>query len=406
MAGQPHHGRWACHELISRLPRVLYSFPHPLGGPGINTTAREQVLALASLGMNVTVYCTSLAEGLPRSVRVVQTLSVGGRRIPHRAVGLQCAYDYHDRRVAVAVTRRIADLVHVWPGSCLRTISAASRAGVISFRELPNAHTEDTFADAARAGDEIGVVLPKGYSHRYDSGKLDRETAEFAAADWLLAPSSYVADSFTRRGFSSVLSHRYGYDPDRFRPGPRDPDRPFSALFVGRIEAAKGLHIALTAWRDSGLGSKGRFIVAGRAEPTYERYLRDSLHQPGVEYVGFTSDPAALYRRADVLVFPTYTEGSALVAYEALASGVIPLVSTAAGAPVRDGIDGLLHEVGDTAALTGQLRSLAEDSARRERMRCAGVAASANLTWAAAGRALLDAYRAGLARSARQPPSG
>jgi glycosyltransferase involved in cell wall biosynthesis len=70
----------------------------------------------------------------------------------------------------------------------------------------------------------------------------------------------------------------------------------------------------------------------------------------------------------------------------------VPLVSTAAGAPVRDGVDGLLHDVGDVDTLAGQLKELAADPARLAALRAAGLAGRDELTWARAGRRLADAY--------------
>lgn len=383
--------------------RVLYSFPHPLGTPGINTTAWYQVEALHALGVDVTVYCTSVARPLPPGVRVVETMRVRGRRVPHRAVGVSNALAYHDWRTARAIAAAGAafDVVHCWPSGCRRTIRSAARAGVVSFRELPNAHTADTFAASQEACDEIGVQLPAGMSHRYDRRRLAREEREFAEADVLLAPSDFVADSFRRHGTpeARLARHRYGYDPDRFSAAPVRPDRPFTALFIGRGEPPKGLHLALEAWTAAGID--GRFLIAGSILPAYRDRLSDPLGRPDVEVLGFVSDVAEVMRRADVLVFPTYTEGSALVTYEAMACGVVPLVSTAAGAPVTDGVNALVHQVGDLATLTEHIRRVAGTADEAARLRGGALEASRQLTWHDAGEALVACYRHGLAVRAR-----
>ena len=388
--------------MSSRTLRVLYSFPHPLGGPGINNTAWQQVAGLANAGTPVTVYTTSLRVPLPESVRVVQTLSFAGRRVPHRALGVRRAYAYHDRRVAHALRSEAAhhDLVHCWPGSCLSTIVAAHRLGLPVFREAPNAHTTTTFEDAARAGASVGVELPRGASHRPDARRERGEEREFATADFVLAPSDYVRQSFLDRGVPAdkLLQHHYGYDDTRFTGVRSAEPRPFTAVFIGRGEPAKGLHLALRAWREAGLSTRGRLLVAGRLLPAYERYLAEDLADPSVEVLDFVDDVPGLLGRSDVLLLPSYTEGSALVTYEAMASGAVPLVSTASGAPVRDGVDGLLHEPGDVAVLAGHLRELADDPARLAALRDASLAAARTLTWRDAAARLLDCYERGLHR--------
>jgi glycosyltransferase involved in cell wall biosynthesis len=94
-----------------------------------------------------------------------------------------------------------------------------------------------------------------------------------------------------------------------------------------------------------------------------------------------------------VLLLPTWTEGSALVTYEAMGAGCIPLVSNASGAPVLDGITGLLHEVGDRRQLSQQLDRLASQPSLLDNLRSNVVEAARSLTWLAAGQRLADAYR-------------
>ena len=394
---------------------VLYSFPHPLGAPGINTTAWQQIAALAEHGAEVTVYCTSLTVPLPPAVRVVETLTAFGRRIPHRVLGVARTLSYHDARVARALRRHPGrwDVVHCWPSSAIRTIAAARATGVRSFRELPNAHTAATFASSKRACAEIGIQLPEDYSHAFDATRLALEEREFGAADFLLAPSEFVRQSFLDHGIEPgrLLRHRYGYDPDRFQPAARataehptggsaavtPPARTLTGIFVGRGEPPKGLHIALRAWLGSEAGRQGgQFLIVGSMLAEYGDYLKPMLDEPNVCYLGFTDDVGAALGRADVLVFPTYTEGSALVSYEAMACGVIPLASTAAGAPVQDGVDGLLHEPGAVSALIAQLDMLADRPELRARLRARALATAAGLTWSAAGSELLARYRDGL----------
>jgi D-inositol-3-phosphate glycosyltransferase len=380
------------------MPAVLYSFPHPLGGPGINNTAWQQVNALAELGVPTTVYCTSLRTPLPAQVTVIETLVLARQRIPHRAIGLQRAYTYHDLRVAYAIKSSAGrfDVVHCWPRACLHTIASARRRQVRSLRELPNAHTAQTFRDAAAAGASIGVELPRGASHRFDARRLRMENSEFELADYLLAPSEYVARSFVAAGIADakLLRHQYGFDPAMF-PAPEllRPDRLFTAAFVGRGEPAKGLHVALEAWLASGVAERGRFIVLGHILESYREAMAHLLRHDSVELPGFVSDVGAILRQVDVLVFPTFTEGSALVTYEAMASGAVPLTSTAAGAPVVDGVDGLLHDPGDVATIASQLRDLDADRDRLARLRLAALSRRGDLTWRAAAERTLDAYR-------------
>ncbi len=383
--------------------RVLYSFPHPIGTSGINNTAWQQVKGLHDAGIRVILYCTSVARQLPAGVELHQTLAVAGRRIPHRALGRRGAYEYHDRRVAMALRRLRGeiDVVHCWPGSCHHTVAAARRLGIATFREAPNAHTAQTFEDAERAVRDAGVPLPEHHSHRYRDARLSREESEFAEVDFLLAPSPYVEESFLARGTASwrLLRHRYGYDPAAFpSPGPRDASRPFTAAFVGRGDPTKGLHLALDAWLRSDASHRGQLLICGNVQGTYAAALRERLEHPSVIVLGFVKDVGSVLARSDVLLLPSYTEGSALVTYEAQGSGAVPLVSNATGAAVTHELNGLLHDTGDVTTLAGQLNHLLEQPEVLARMRSAALENSRLLTWQEAGRVLAGAYRDGVAR--------
>jgi glycosyltransferase involved in cell wall biosynthesis len=378
--------------------RVLYSFPDRIGRSGIGTTAYEQVRGIAGHGVDVTLYCTSVERELPANVRVVTTLSVGGRRIPHRVLGVDRAYAYHDRRVAAAL-RSIGpgvDLVHCWPRATVHTSRAAHRRGIPSAREVPNTHTACAFEVVAREAQKLGLDGWEGYSHTFSSKILDLEEREYAEADALLVPSEYSRGTFVDRGVPAdkLVLHRYGYDAGRFEAGgeSRDRDRPFTAVFVGRCEPRKGLHYALRAWHDSGAAENGRLVICGSFEPGYRELVEPLLDHPSVEVRGFVTDPAAVMRESDVFVFPSIEEGSALVTYEAQACGCALLVSDAAGAAFTDGREGLVHSAGDVETLTGQMRRLAADRELRETLRTAALANASRLTWTDAGQVLADAY--------------
>jgi glycosyltransferase involved in cell wall biosynthesis len=295
------------------------------------------------------------------------------------------------------------DLVHAWPRACLSTFAAARQVGLTSFRESPNPHTATAFAAAKAAAVSVGVSVPRDHSHFDDPERLAAEVREYAAADFILVPSEFVRTSYVELGLdpACLLPHRYGFDPERF-PEPDGPARTerdgFTALFLGSGEPRKGLHLALEAWASAALDEDSSLVVAGRLEAPYEAALRPLTDRASVRLIGFQRDTGGLLRGSDVLLLPSLSEGSALVTYEAMASGVVPLVSSAAGAPVVDGVDGLVHDVGDVETLAAQLRLLHSDRHRLQRLRAAGLRRRDELNWAAAAKTLDGAYRLGLRR--------
>jgi glycosyltransferase involved in cell wall biosynthesis len=117
-----------------------------------------------------------------------------------------------------------------------------------------------------------------------------------------------------------------------------------------------------------------------------------------VEVMGFTTDVPAVMRECDVLVLPSIEEGSALVTYEARASGCVLMVSDAAGARCEHMVDGLVHKSRDVATIRAQFDMLSDDAALLERLRAASLAGVPALTWQAAAKRLASAYRNCLSR--------
>ena len=377
--------------------QAFYSFPTRLGTPGIGTTAWHQVAGLAEHGVEVTAVCASCERTPPEGVRVVETLRVGGIKIPFRALGFIRAVGLHDRLAAGILSRRRTDVdvVHCWPLGAERTLARAAELGLPGLLERPNAHTRFAFAAVEQACRDLGIPIDSSSPHLPRPDRLAREEREYALARGLLCPSDFVARSFLAEGVpeARLLRHRYGYDPTRFHPNGRSPGgRQFTAGFVGRGEPRKGLHFALRAWLDSGAAEAGRFVIAGAIEPAYSRVLEPLLAHPSVEHHGHVSDPAALMRDCDVLMLPSLEEGSALVTYEARACGCVLVVSDRAGAHCAPDVDALVHPAGDLATLTRELASLVENPEKLASMRAASLAGAPKLTWSKAGEVLAGLY--------------
>ena len=388
---------------------VLYSFPDVVGKPGIGVAALHNVRVLADEGVDVTLVCASLGPHaeVDSARAVISTLAFGSVRVPHRALGIDRAYRYHDRKAGDVLGRLAGevDLVHTWPRAVLQTAMVAHHHGIPVVREVSNTHTAHAYEVVAAEHARLGVPVPPGHSHAYDAARLALEEAEYEASDLLLVPSEHSRQTFLERGFSPdrLAPHAYGFDPSEYYPDPRRLERegPLTFLFAARCEPRKGLHYLLRAWHDSGLPSRGaKLVVCGEFIPGYREALLPLLEHPSIEWRGFVADLGAVMRESDVFVLPSIEEGSALVTYAAQASGTAILVSDAAGARCTHRADGLVHSAGDLDALVAHLRLVETDRLLLDQLRRAGIETARNLTWFAAGRNLMLNYE----RALRQGP--
>jgi glycosyltransferase involved in cell wall biosynthesis len=98
-------------------------------------------------------------------------------------------------------------------------------------------------------------------------------------------------------------------------------------------------------------------------------------------------------RNSDILLLPTVEEGFGLVCTEAMASGCVPIVSEACTDICQHMENALVHPVGALETLTQHITLVHEDRVLLAKLRETGVRRVPEITWSAAGRRLVDAYR-------------
>jgi glycosyltransferase involved in cell wall biosynthesis len=101
-----------------------------------------------------------------------------------------------------------------------------------------------------------------------------------------------------------------------------------------------------------------------------------------VVVLDFVKDIGALYRSADVFIFPSLEEGGPQVTYEACGCA-LPVITTpmGAGRVVRHGQEGFVLDPLDRSGWIAAIRELAEDPLKRAAMAAAARARADLFTW-------------------------
>lgn len=379
--------------------RVLYSFPHKLGVGRICYTAWQQVNGLAAAGAELVVFPGVLSKAVPPAVRVRPTLAWGKLRIPYKLVGRMRTLALHDYIVSKRIEKLAGriDIIHAWPLGALRTLKTATRLGIPTVLERPNAHTGFAYEVVQKECERLGIAMPPGHEHAYNPAVLEREELEYIAADYLLCPSDFVAQTFRDRGFPAgkLARHQYGFDDKLYHPDPLKtaPNGGLKVLFAGGCAPRKGLHYALEAWLQSSACQTGTFQIAGEFISGYAERLSTQLAHPSIKVLGYRNDLPELMRSSDVFVLPSIEEGSALVTSEARGSGCVLLVSDAAGAVCTHSENALMHCAGDTRTLAQHMSLLHENRPLLTKLRLASLSTIGAITWNTAGVRLLQVYQ-------------
>jgi glycosyltransferase involved in cell wall biosynthesis len=165
--------------------------------------------------------------------------------------------------------------------------------------------------------------------------------------------------------------------PNAIRVPQRPPDRSLRGAlqvgFLGRFDVDKDPVLAVEALAQAhALGSRARLEMRGGGPLAAD--VRQAVTDRGlaghVKVAGFVRDVEKFYRRIDVLLLSSRSEGMPLVVLEAMGHE-LPVVATRVGAvplEVADGMTGLLAESGDAGGLGEALAWLEAHPAERLRM--------------------------------------
>lgn len=215
--------------------------------------------------------------------------------------------------------------------------------------------------------DLIRLELEK-YSNWVEQGEgfynspysIERERRE-----WELADKIVVGSDFVKHGLAScnvdaakVVVIPSGVDTTHYewsRRGRYDGVRPLRVLFVGRVSILKGVQYLLEAIKELGPHCvEARFVGAISVKSVIlSKYDENCVFLGAVP----RSTVSEHYKWADVFCFPSITEGSAAVTYEALCSGLPVITTPNSGSIVRNGVDGFVVPVSDSGAIERALMS-------------------------------------------------
>jgi glycosyltransferase involved in cell wall biosynthesis len=363
--------------------RLDIFFPLPLTGHGPSYTCGMIARGLASPELEVTVVTPRVGTLSLSPARVIQALPYWARYLPFNWVRSIAA-----SKIEIAFCAQIgAGSLHtraayIWPDASLQTIAELKKRNVKIFREMINCHRGTAKKILDDAYTRIGAVP----NHTITEASVIAEQDALAAADYVFCPNPMVEASLLANGISAskILPASYGWDPRRLQGTAKilEPYEGITAVFAGTICVRKGCHLLLDYWAKSKV--RGRLVLAGTMEPILKEKYADLLARDDVVVLDYVVDIGALYRSADVFVFPTLEEGGPQVTYEACGCG-LPVITTPMGAGriVRHDREGFVLDPYDRSGWIAAIRDLAEDRERRHSMGSASERRAALFHWEA-----------------------
>lgn len=278
---------------------------------------------------------------------------------------------------SVAAVIRPGDLFIGWATASLTTARSSMRRGArfVLDRACPHVDFQQQIVEQESAA--LGIPWrPQPAWFR------DRQLAEYAEAERILAPSEYTRATFpeTMRGkiIKAPLFGRCAF------PAQTHPERhaEFTVGAVGGEPMRKGYLYLLQAWEKLALPN-ARLLIRTDADFTQYPALRERLARlSNVEFVRYVPDLNDFYQRCDVFVLPSVDDGFGMALFEAMANEVACIATTHCGSSelLMPGRDGIVIPPRDSELLAEALLSLYRQEELRRTIASAGRATAAALS--------------------------
>ncbi len=237
-----------------------------------------------------------------------------------------------------------------------RLIPRIQEAGGKVFLDARNSHPSSFWSLVAEEYARWDISLPPIWTRHHM-----RQQRSAALADYVIAPSRFVADSFIERGFpeKQVFRLPYPVDLSRFRPSEKSrPDnRPLTLVSSGLLTLRKGspyLFEAFKLIRKQVPDARLKLIdkMADNFKPVFKRHGYDKIPVEWSPMMGHERLSSWL-TEGDIFVLPTIEEGMVRSAAEALACGLPVITTRNAGVDdfIINGVNGSIVPIRDPQAI-------------------------------------------------------
>ena len=353
----------AFHE-VGVLDRLVTAFaPNPERFPGRLLAGAERGVAAAARRrldrrkINQVPYTLVQDIGAGEVMRLAASATFKDARVADTIWDL--ASHHFDRRVAQRHARRgPVEALHAFEYTALHTFEEAKRAGKLCVLHLPSLDSRE-FENMQRrelsSWPELANPHQAYFDRRFER-RNERRSRERELADVIVCNSALTARSHAAAGADpgKIVVTPLGAPPPLLASELfyRSPSEPLSVVWAGPFSLRKGAHHFLTAWRllNAGPAAEAHIYGSIALPPRALLMAADTVtfHGPVSQQVLFSA-----FRQADILVFPSLSDGFGMVLTEALSQGLPVLTTAAAGASelIRPRCNGVMVPAGDPHAL-------------------------------------------------------
>lgn len=253
-------------------------------------------------------------------------------------------------------------ILHCYEHAALFSFKKAKNLGCFKILEQTSQHynfyermIKEQFANYPNLKSEYNEHISGDIMSR----RNNRKAEEHHLADLIICNSTFTEKSLIAEGISEskIIKIPLAYPNVSDNYLNRNISDTFTFICVGSISLTKGTHILIDTWRNFFSECPGAKLILAGSNSLPNNFLQDL--PVNIELTGFLNKTELdiIYKKADLLVFPTLGDGFGMVITEAMAKG-LPVLTTDNSAGydlIENDIDGFIIEAGDADALAKKM---------------------------------------------------
>ena len=360
-------------SLKKNSPKVFYAIGARVGGQGLSLVAQMAGEILSMRGMLDSFVC----YGYDKKYKIKKIIT-NFKRIyfqPFKFFSfLPSKYYYTMKRnwmdyISSGLLKKSkANIFHGWTHSSINAIRIAKQKKMITIVERGNSHplyTKEMLKNEYQAynvENYHNLKNDKSLFKKFNLWRYEFNEAliEIEEADYIFVNSQFCADTYIKHGIDKrkLIIIPRGFDSRKYLPRPKQKKSDdFIVLFVGNLQARKGIKYLLEAWEFLDLKKAELWFVGEVGDEV--RKVTDIYKEKfsNIKFLGRIKDPSKIYRKASIFVFPSLDEGSAKVTYEAMASS-LPCIFTKNAGAIADKKCALFVPPRSSKAIATKIRKL------------------------------------------------
>lgn len=293
--------------------------------------------------------------------------------------------------------------VYAYEYTALEVFKAAEKTGAIKILDFPSLNSrqfERLLKEEKSKFPELIDEHDEYFASKFEIRQARRD-AEMGSADLIITNSSVTRSSHIEGGADpeKTFAVPYGAPPTIEKISERGTEDRLKIVWAGSFSIRKGAHLFVEAWRS--LKSRDAQVDIYGAVTLPNRLI--SPLPTGMTFHGSIVRPKLFqaFEQADVLIFPTLSDGFGMVVTEAFARGLPVITTNSAGASdlVVHGRNGLIIESGEVEPITDALKWCLDNRDKLLEMRPFALETAKNWQWADYRRKLIAVVEEGLVGS-------